>query len=1148
MHMGASVRETGRLATQDKAKAAVAAYFARLGALRATGATTSETSYYSALEELINTVGAELKPKVFCVAQLADQGAGHPDFGLYTASQCQKGTPKAGQKPERGVVEVKSAADDAWFTADTKQVSKYWTAYRLVLVTNYRDFLLVGENRNGVSEKLEGFRLAASESDFWKRLAKPTHYAEEVGQAFVEYLKRALTQSVSLREPKDVAWFLASYARDALVRVEEKGDVPALQAVRSALEEALGVQFEGKKGDHFFRSTLVQTLFYGVFSAWVLWSRQTPPPTQPFDWKSAVWHLRVPMLQALFQQVSDPTKLKALDLVQLLDWAGAALNRVDVGEFFARFKDAEAVQYFYEPFLEAFDPELRKELGVWYTPPEVVTYMVARVDKALKDDLGIPDGLAADNVYILDPCTGTGSFLGEVLRRIAANLDDKGLGGLVGAIVKKAAVERVFGFEIMPAPFVVAHLQVGLVLQSLKAPLAEDGSERAGVYLTNALTGWEPRTSKPLPFPALEEERDRADEVKQSKPILVILGNPPYNGYAGMAVEEERTLSNAYRTTKKVRKPEGQGLNDLYVRFFRMAERRIAEKTGQGVICFISNYSWLDGLSFTGMRERFLDAFDAIRIDCLNGDKYRTGKVAPDGTPDPSIFSTPHNREGIQVGTAIATLVRKVNSTPNGIIEFRNLWGTDKREKLLHSKDLDEDKMYIRYSPTINTSLSLSPTTTCAEYINWPHLAEIFPNYFSGVQTKRDKFLVDINRQDLVQRIQEYFSDKTSNSEFSKIYPEVMQSTSRYDPIETRTYLMKRGLISNNIVKYYYRPFDIRWVYWEPDTRLLGEKSPSLFPNVSDGNIWIVIPKSQRKEFSPPFISRQLGDLNCMDGGASFIPSHILEYGNHAVGVPTKQNVRTSYSLVGEDNVSSHALLMHVLSISHSREYAIENSGAMRLDQPRIPLPDNADILKASFALGQTLATLLDPETAAVGVTVGKLRSELKAMGVPVRTDGGELNGDDFALTGDWGRVQKGKDGTIVMPGNGKTAARAYTANELAAFDTALSELGMDRATMTALLGETTLNIHLNADACWSNVPEKVWNYKLGGYQVIKKWLSYREKAILGRPLKAEEVHYVSQMIRRIAAILLLTPKLDANYATVKAAPLMKKRGDDAGS
>ena len=177
-------------------------------------------------------------------------------------------------------------------------------------------------------------------------------------------------------------------------------------------------------------------------------------------------------------------------------------------------------------FWKPSTPELRKELGVWYTPPEVVRYMVARVDRAVRDDLGIADGLAAENVYVLDPCCGTGAYLAEVLRRIAANLARRGTGALAGALVKQAAVGRVFGFEIMPAPFVVAHLQIGLTLQDLDAPLADDGTERAGVFLTNALNGWEPRTTKPLPFPELEEERDRADQVKQETPILVIPRQP----------------------------------------------------------------------------------------------------------------------------------------------------------------------------------------------------------------------------------------------------------------------------------------------------------------------------------------------------------------------------------------------------------------------------------------------------------------------------------------------------------------------------------------------------------------------------------------------------------------------------------------------
>ena len=542
-----------------KLVSAVEDYLTDLRKIRASGGGTGERSYYPPLTNLLNAVGSTLKPKVFCISELAQQGAGHPDIGLYAAKQVQKGKPRQGQIPECGVLEVKSADDDAWLTVGSDQVSKYWSKYRLVLVTNTRDFVLLGEDSAGQPTKLETFRIAESVTDFESRLQTPRAFANNVGAALGEYLSRALSHRATLVEPKDLAQLLASYARDGLWRVEAAGDAPSLNVVRSAIEEALGVRFEGQRGAAFFRSTLVQTLFYGVFAAWVLWARQTPPPAGRFDWRIAVWHLRAPVLRALFQQLSDPGRLQPLGLVEVLDWTSAALDRVDRVAFFDRFSEGQAVPYFYEPFLEAFDPDLRKQLGVWYTPTEVVRYMVARVDKALKDDLGIADGLAADNVYVLDPCCGTGAYLAEVLRRIALNLESRGLGALTGSRVKKAAMERVFGFEIMPAPFVVAHLQVGITMQALDAALSEDGTERAGVFLTNALTGWEPTVQKPLPFPELEEERDRAERVKQETPVLVILGNPPYNGFAAMAVDEERGLSEAYRKDQTGAEAQGTG-------------------------------------------------------------------------------------------------------------------------------------------------------------------------------------------------------------------------------------------------------------------------------------------------------------------------------------------------------------------------------------------------------------------------------------------------------------------------------------------------------------------------------------------------------------------------------------------------------------
>ena len=610
-------------------------------------------------------------------------------------------------------MEVKGTSDDVWQIARSAQVTRYLDTYGQVLVTNYRDFVLLGRDTTGKRVELETYRLAESETAFWTATIDPYGMAEAQGERCTEFLKRVMLYAAPLTNPADVAWFLASYARDAKARIE-RVDLPALTAVRTALEEALGVTFEGSKGDHFFRSTLVQTLFYGIFSAWVLWSKKRAPGSiaATFDWRITPWELHVPIIRSLFEQVAMPSKLGPLGLVEVLDRTGAALNRVEPEAFFARFEEAQAVQYFYEPFLEAFDPELRKELGVWYTPPEIVQYMVTRVDTVLREELGIADGLADPRVYVLDPCCGTGAYLVAVLQRIATTLREQGGDALLGDDLKRAAMERVFGFELLPAPFVVAHLQLGLLLQTLGAPLSDSANERAGVYLTNALTGWAPPTGpkQHLLFPELEAERDAAEHVKRGVPILVILGNPPYNGFAGLAVDEERDLTNAYRTTRRAPAPQGQGLNDLYVRFFRMAERGIVERTGQGIVCFISNYSWLDGLSFTGMREHYLEVFDKIWIDNLHGDRI-ISEYAPDGRTSETVFAMKGTSPGIKLGTAITLLVTKkdITASPPSMILYRDMHearAAERRAALLASLSKPGlDDCYTQLQPVLNLGL-----------------------------------------------------------------------------------------------------------------------------------------------------------------------------------------------------------------------------------------------------------------------------------------------------------------------------------------------------------------------------------------------------------------------------------------------------------
>ncbi len=1033
---------------------------------------TPELSHYTALDNLFDAVGEELTPKVRAVVHHSESSGGQPDLGFFSGENTD---------PDRGVVEVKGADHDLEALISSEQVDTYWQARKLVLVTNLREFALVGQDRYGAKATLERYSLADSNAAFDELLKHRTTAANLHGVSLGEYLLRVMSHRSTISEPRELARLLASYARDALQRVEQAGEEEdSLKPIRDAIEQALGMSFESEDGGRFFRSTLVQTLFYGVFAAWVLWARAGKPGR--FGWKDTVYELRAPVLRMLFHQITDPGRLERLGLDEVLDWTEAALERVDREAFLTRFSEGEAVQYFYEPFLEAFDPELRKQLGVWYTPREIVRYMVARVDRALRDDLGIPKGLADERVVVLDPCCGTGAFLVETLRLIAET-ESASAGALTAATVRQAATDRVFGFEIMPAPLVVAHLEVGLALEQLGAGL--DDTQRAGVYLTNALTGWEPQTTKPLPFPELEQERQDAAKVKQQRRILVVLGNPPYNGFPGVSENaEERKLTDAYREVKgaDVPKPQGQGLNDLYVRFYRMAERRIAEQTGEGVVCFISNYSWLDGLSFPGMRQRYLDAFDIVRIDNLNGDKYRTGKLTPDGLSDPSVFSTPDDPVGIQVGTGIATMVRKDSHQPAEQVEWRELWGVGKLTEL---EDSANSATYKTVKPMAGLGLPFAPVAVNEDWFDLPSLVDLFPAQYPGVKTSRDSFLVDIDTERLEARINDYFDSPTSHDEIAHRYPAVMREMRRFPARKVRDVLLARGEPhQGGITRYSYRPFDDRWLYWDPDTKLLDEKRTEYRPHVFPDNVWI---EAREREPQPEYqrgtLTRLMAD-NFGNGLSSWFPLYFRDeqFGEEVNGVKRTPNLsELALAYIESMRAEPEDLFHHVLATLHDPAYREANAGGLRMGWPRIPLPSDAAEFAASAERGRLLARLLDTES-----NVDDLLDP--SIAVPTKIDGTQMQPADFTVTAGWGHFGANQ---AVMPGQGKVERRG-----------------------------DVVDVYLNDRAYWKDVPVKVWEYRLGGYQVLKKWLSYRESKVLGRSLEVEEVKWFSEVAQRIAAIL----------------------------
>jgi hypothetical protein len=292
-------------------------YLAEVARVRATGAGTGETSYYSALHGALNLAGDTLKPKVTCLSQMSGEGV-FPDFGLFTLPQLGRGgmptSWPSGPVPERGVVEADDVPAALSVKRESEQASGYLDAYGQVLITNFREFELLERDVTGAIQVVERFTFRKDTAGFFAWAAAPRQPEDlPIAVSFAEFLQRVLMRRAPLSDPKSVAFFLASYARDALARIESHATLPALSSLRNALGQSLGLTFEPGKGEHLFRSTLIQTLYYGLFSAWVTHARAGGGT---FDWRSAEWSLHVPMVRALYEQVATPSRLQPLGLVE----------------------------------------------------------------------------------------------------------------------------------------------------------------------------------------------------------------------------------------------------------------------------------------------------------------------------------------------------------------------------------------------------------------------------------------------------------------------------------------------------------------------------------------------------------------------------------------------------------------------------------------------------------------------------------------------------------------------------------------------------------------------------------------------------------------------------------------------------------------
>jgi hypothetical protein len=828
-----------------------------------TAATTREESYYPAIRNLLvsilKSLGLSAEVRTSTTERRAGGGIDLPDVALYDGAGDFVLVCGEVKLPNADLPEI------AMSTERNDQIGRYLARTRVILLCNVRGFglLTVDPNFTGAGSVPPTFRRLEQVVELWSSatdLSLGRSVSAERVEQLVEIIEMAVTRYAPIAEPETLARVLARQARRAKAGLPQEFS----QAVRGLMDDfgsALGITFEGEEGEEFFRSSLVQTVYYGLFAGWILWSKSRS--AEEFRWRDLAAHLRIPFLGELFHEIQHPRRISELGLVSHLDIATETLGRVHGETFFERLtlpslgiaQDAErsvatAIVYFYEPFLETFDPALRKQLGVWYTPPEIVRYQVRKVDALLRNELGCELGFADESVVVLDPACGTGAYLIEVLHCMADTLRGEGVEAELGDTLLRALCQRVLGFEILTAPFVIAHLQLHLLLSELGTEPGHD--QRPSVFLTNALTGWRPGAQLNLNFPELQAERDASQAVKTDARIIVVLGNPPYNRFAGAPIEEELALIDPYKGIR--RRDDGRQigsselftrwrvrkhlLDDLYIRFFRLAEERIGQVAEHGVVSFISNSSYLAGRSHPIMRESLCRSFQEVWVDNLNGDKYKTGKVIPQGLPgegtsDQSIFSTYQDPRGIQVGTAITTLLKRRSAGGEGVAaHYRDFWGRadDKRSALLASLSMDTlteeerteaagkpsgPRAYQSFMPEERRRWKLVPYDIVGGFEDWPSLEDLFPIHYQGVNPNRglEGSVVDMDRQRLEQRMREYFSE-LSDEEFCQNHPVLCERRARYEPLEMREYLRENASYSDSaIVPYVVFPLDNRHLY-----------------------------------------------------------------------------------------------------------------------------------------------------------------------------------------------------------------------------------------------------------------------------------------------------------------------------------------------
>jgi predicted helicase len=959
-----------------------------------------------------------------------------------------------------------------------EQFGRYLDGLPNWILTDYLEFrwYVSGEHRMTV-------RLA--ELDGKKKL-QPLPGGEK---ELANLLKAFLTQkSKTVGTAKDLAERMAGMTRiirDLIIKTfEHEVEKGFLHKWLAAFHETLIPDLEEKQ----FADMFAQTLAYGLFAA-----RVHTPVSKEFSREMAAYNLPKtnPFLRKLFSEIAG------VDMPETIDWAVddlvELLNRADMASVLKDFGKGKGkedpVVHFYETFLAAYDPKMRELRGVFYTPGPAVSYIVRSVDHLLMTRFQRPKGLADENTLILDPATGTATFIYFIIDQIYQKFAKQK--GAWDGYVKKHLLNRIFGFELLIAPYAIAHLKLGMQLADLGYKFGSD--QRLGIYLTNTLEEAAKKTEQ-LFAGWVAEEANAATEIKRDKKIMVVIGNPPYSKVSSNRSEDENgeptfigKLLDDYRFVdgEPLGERNPKWLQDDYVKFIRFAQWRV-ERTGEGIIGFITNHGYLDNPTFRGLRCSLLKSFSEIFIYNLHGNARKQEK-SPDGSSDVNVFD-------IQTGVAIVLCVKQKGKGGSARVSYADLWGSreGKYERLAETQMNTTD--WVNCQPTTPHYLFLPQDMARAEEYNEGWLVtQIFEAYASTITTARNSLAIRWTKEDVWETV----------TDFASLPPE--EARAKYnlgdDARDWKVELAQRdlvesGLVKDKIVPIIYRPFDVRYTYYTGKTRgFICMPRSEVMQHMFHENIAFLTHRPQSpSEFTFAYCTKLIGDQcvaanKSVGGGNSFqFPLYLYDiekkkrgewggaftmalFESSASYQTRRPNFTAAFlnALVGKlklpqekphglpNGVMPENIFHYAYAIFHCPAYRARFVEFLKIDFVRLPLTSNLKLFRTLAAKGAELVALHLMESP----KLDKFITEFNVKG-----------------SNEVEKVQ-------------------YTDNDQ--------------------------RVWINPKQFFDGVPKAVWEFHVGGYQVCEKWLKDRKD----RKLTYEDIQHYQKTVIALNETIRLMAEID---------------------